>query len=52
MADSLCKDKKQAKKDAEKVDERKAESKAYFTCKKCGAQSHKEEHLCKPEKTK
>ena len=50
MTDNLCKDKKQARKDAGKVEERKAEGKPFFTCKKCGLESHKEAHLCKPER--
>ncbi|HEY3415472.1 MAG TPA: hypothetical protein VGM23_01195 [Armatimonadota bacterium] len=49
---SLCKDEKKAKKDAEKVEELIAEGRSYYTCKKCGRVSHKEDHLCKPEKTK
>jgi len=49
---NLCKDDKQAKKDAKKADERKADGKPYFVCAKCGRQSHKEDHLCKAEKAK
>ena len=50
MAEHLCKDKKQTEKDAKKVDERKDEGKSYFRCEKCQRVSHKEAHLCKPEK--
>ena len=52
MSDHLCKDKKQAEKDAEKAAERKADDKPIFICAKCGRPSHKEDHLCKPEKRK
>lgn len=45
---SVCKDKNLAKHDAAKVEERQAEGKKSFTCKKCGRVSHKEAHLCKP----
>ena len=48
----LCKDRKQEQHDAEKVAERKAEGTPYYSCKKCGRVSHKEDHLCKPEKVK
>lgn len=50
MTETLCKDPKQAKKDAKKVEERKADGKSFFICGKCGRQSHKEAHLCKAEK--
>jgi hypothetical protein len=46
----LCKDPKKAERDAEKAAERKADGKHFFICTKCGHASHKEEHLCKPEK--
>ena len=52
MSDHLCKDKKQAAKDADKAAERREEGKATFVCAKCGRPSHNEDHLCKPEKKK
>lgn len=48
----LCKDAKQAAHDAEKAAERKAEGKVYFVCKQCQRTTHKEDHVCKPEKVK
>jgi len=52
MSDHLCKDKKQAEKDAGKADERRSDGKTTYVCAKCGRPSHKEDHLCKPEKAK
>ena len=52
MSDHLCKDKAQTAKDAAKADARKEEGKTTFVCAKCGRASHKEDHLCKPEKAK
>lgn len=52
MSDHLCGDKKQAAADADKAAARKKDGKAYFECKKCGRTSHKEDHLCKPDKVK
>jgi len=49
---TVCKDKKLAEKDAAKAEERKAEGKSYFVCKKCQRHSHKEDHLCDPKKVK
>lgn len=49
MAEHLCKDQRQAEKDARKAAERLAEGKDCFTCAKCGRASHKAAHVCKPE---
>ncbi len=48
----LCKDKKQEEHDAKKVTERQAAARDYFRCKKCQRVSHKEDHLCDPQKVK
>lgn len=47
----LCKESKDKEKhDHEKAMENKEEGKKYYKCKKCKRLSHKEDHLCKPEK--
>jgi len=48
----LCKDHDKRKHDAEKAAERKDDGKSFFVCEKCKRESHKEDHLCKPEKVK
>ena len=42
--------KEKEQQDHEKAMKCKAEGKKYFKCKKCKRLSHKENHLCKPEK--
>ena len=50
---NLCKAKKaKVKHDAAKVEEKKAEGKTTYVCEHCHRVSHKEDHLCKPEKVK
>ena len=49
----LCKaSKKKVAADAEKAAERQAEGKTVYQCEHCKRLSHKEDHLCKPEKRK
>ncbi len=43
MSKKLCEKDEKKKKDSQKND---------YVCKKCGANSNKEKHLCKPEKIK
>lgn len=53
MAKTMCKasDDKRGE-NAAKAAERLAGGKACFRCERCGRTSHKDDHLCKPEKVK
>ncbi len=49
----LCKaEKATVKKDAKKAEARSEDGKKVFECSHCHRVSHKEDHLCKPEKAK